>query len=125
MLDTEHQGLKRSPVLIVLRELYKSLATGESQPLNLTPEQVERKAFHSEMRTRHNFGRRVYRQDGVFALAEIRLKYPDYTETMLQTDLKTKQQKKRPKKTQTCFGLQRSRLIKLAHRLQAGNLNEA
>jgi len=125
MLDKEQQGLKRLPVLIVLRELYKSLASGEPQPLNLTPEQVERKASHSEMRTRRNFVRRVYKQNRLFALEEIRLKYPDYTEAMLQTDLKIKRQKQRHKKRKPILDYRRSQLIKLAHRLKEGNLDES
>ncbi|RYG41397.1 MAG: hypothetical protein EOO01_25245 [Chitinophagaceae bacterium] len=124
MLDEEQQGLKRLPVLIVLRELYKSLAIGEPQPLTITMEQVERKAANSEIRTRRNLVRRVYRQNKLFALEEIRMKYPAYTEEMLLTDLKVTRQKQRHKKRKPVLDYRRSQLVKLAQRLQDENLND-
>lgn len=124
LLDEEQQGLKRLPVLIVLREFYKSLAIGEPQPLTITMEQVERKAANSEIRTRRNLVRRVYRQNKLFALEEIRMKYPAYTEEMLLIDLKVTRQKKRHKKRKPVLDYRRSQLVKLAQRLQDENLSD-
>ena len=125
MLDDEQNGLKRLPVLILLRELYRSLATDEAKPLKITPEKVERKALVSINRTRRNLVRRVYKQNQLFALQEIQLKYPDYTEEMLQADLTSKRKKEHHKKHKPALDYRRSQLSKLAQRLQDDNLNDA
>lgn len=125
MLDREQQGQKRLSVLILLRELYKSLATGDTQPLALTAEQLNRKASISELRSRRNFVRRVFKQNRLFALQEIRLKYPGYTETMLYADIKSKGKTKHHKKLKPVLDYRRCQLSKLAKRLQDANLNDA
>lgn len=124
MLDEEQNGLKRLPVLILLRELYRSLATDEPKPLQITPEEVEHKALVSANRTRRNLVRRVYKQNQLFALQEIQLKYPGYTEEMLQADLKSKRKKERSIKHKPVLDYRRSQLGKLAKRLREDNLNE-
>lgn len=124
MLDEEQRGLKRMPILILLRELYKSLATAEPQPLTITVEQLQQKEAVSEQRTRRNFVRRVYKQNRLFALEEIRLKYPDYTEPMLQEDLKSKRKKDAHIRHKPILAYRRCQLIKLAKRLKEENLNE-
>jgi hypothetical protein len=125
MLDREQQGQKRLPVLILLRELYKSLATGEPQPLDITAEQLNRKVSISELRTRRNFVRRVFKQNRLFAIAEICLKYPGYTEAMLFADIKSKAKNKHHKKLKPVLDYRRCQLNKLAKRLKDANLNEA
>ncbi|GAA3989764.1 hypothetical protein [Mucilaginibacter dorajii] len=124
LLDQEQRGEKRLAVLILLRELYKSMATGVGSDLNITPEIIERKAFLSQERTRRNFVRRVYQKNPLFALEEIRIRFPGYTEVMLMTDLAVKKQKKRKKKHKPVLDLRRCQLEKLAHRLQSENLIE-
>lgn len=124
MLDEEQAGKKRLPVLILLRELYRTLATENAKPLQLTVAQVERKAEVSVQRTRKNFARRVFKENQLFALSEIQIKYPDYTEAMLQADLKTKRKKDRHKKKKQVLDYRRSQLEKLAKYLKYGNLDE-
>jgi hypothetical protein len=124
MLDEEQHGQKRLPVLIVLRELYKTLATGEPKPLSITDKQVERKVSLSVIRTRRNLVRRVFRQNRLFALEEIRKKYPDYTEAMLASDLYIKKKDNPRKKKKPVLDYRRCQLEKLAKKLQAEDLNE-
>lgn len=79
LLHEEQQGLKRLPILILLRELYKKSATSNIAPLQITAEQLEKKAAVSFNRTRRNLARRVFKHNRLFALSEIQQTYPDYS----------------------------------------------
>lgn len=125
MLDEEQQGLKRIPVLIVLRELYRSLANGNPEPLLITAQQVERKANLSALRTRQNLARRVIKQNRLFALEEIRQRYPNYTAAMLDSDLSVKGNKAVPKRKKPVLDYRRCQLAKLARRLKEDALDES
>ncbi|NHA05581.1 hypothetical protein G7092_17350 [Mucilaginibacter sp. HC2] len=123
LLKQEQQGEKRPTILILLRELYKNKATGKTERLAITAEQIERKAFISQERTRRNTVRRVYKKNPLFALEEIRTKYPDYSEGMLPCDLMTGKIKVKKTKCKPVLDLRRCQLKKLTHKLLAGNLN--
>ncbi|UOE52551.1 hypothetical protein MTO98_15855 [Mucilaginibacter sp. SMC90] len=124
LLDEEQHGQKRLPVLILLRELYKNLATPDSEPLQITAEQVEQKATLSFNRTRRNLARRVFKRNQLFALSEIQRYYPDYTQTQLEADLKTKRRKERGKKHKPVVDYRRCQLEKLAKHLKHDHLSE-
>lgn len=125
LLNKEQQGEKRMTILILLRELYKSRATGQTEGFNMTITQIERKALISQQRTRRNYVRRVYRKNKLFALEEIRAKYPDYTEAMLQADLFVKKSRRcRKKKSKPIVDLRRCQLEKLARKLSLEDLSE-
>jgi hypothetical protein len=78
----------------------------------------------SQQRSRKNFARRIYYKNKLFALEEIRLRYPDYTESMLLTDLQIKSHKTKRKKHKPTTDLRRCQLEKLAARLCSGALDE-
>lgn len=124
MLVAEQDGLKRKGVLILLREFCQSMVSTDKK--NATPdlETVSRKLFLSEERSRKNFARRVYRKNKLFALAEIRSRYPDYDEQQLTKDLTFKSKKTRCKKHKPIMDLRRCQLEKLAKKLNSGDLPE-
>jgi hypothetical protein len=124
LMDREQAGEKRLPFMILLRELYKSLADSESPKPLITAEQIERKAFLSMERTRKNFVRRVYHKNKLFALEEIRVKYPDFTAEALQKDLFKKRNGNKKKKHKPIVDLRRCQLVKLAQKLDVENLSE-
>lgn len=125
LLNKEQQGEKRMAILILLRELYKRMATGQTECLNITIEQIEHRALISQQRTRRNYVRRVYRKNKLFALEEIRAKYPDYTEAMLQADLFVKKRRRcRKKKSKPIVDLRRCQMEKLARKLSLEDLSE-
>ncbi|OJW13926.1 hypothetical protein [Mucilaginibacter sp. 44-25] len=124
LLNKEQQGEKRMTILILLRELYKSRATGQTEGFNITIAEIERKALMSQQRTRRNYVRRVYQKNKLFALEEVRAKYPDYTEAMLQADLLVKKRRFRKKKSKPIVDLRRCQLEKLARKLNFENLSE-
>ncbi len=124
MLCTEQEGKNRLAILILLRELYKNIVAEPEDKVLVTDEMVNRKVFLSQERTRKNFVRRIYHKNKLFAMEEIRIKYKDYTEEMLQTDLIVKNSKPKRKKRKPIVDLRRCQLEKLAHRLLSVDLNE-
>ncbi len=124
LLNKEQQGEKRMTILILLRELYKSRATGQTEGFKITIVEIERKALMSQQRTRRNYVRRVYQKNKLFALEEVRAKYPDYTEAMLQADLLVKKRRFRKKKSKPIVDLRRCQLEKLARKLNFEDLSE-
>lgn len=125
LLEKEQHGLKRLPVLVLLRELYNNTALPEQNKIDVSGEIILRKVKRSEDRSRRNFVRRVYRRNKLFALAEIRGRYADYTELMLAADLQIKSRKIKKAKTKPVTDLRRSQLEKLAARLRYAELPEA
>jgi hypothetical protein len=122
MLRKEQQGEKRLTILILLRELYKNSALQKESSLQITADLIERKALRSLERTRKNFIRRVFSKNRLFALSEIRTRYPDYSEDMLARDLLRKPGKKKAKKRKQVKDLRRSQLEKLAFKLRSPEL---
>ncbi len=122
MLRKEQQGEKRLTILILLRELYKHSALQKESSLQITADLIERKALRSLERTRKNFIRRVFSKNKLFALLEIRTRYPDYSEDMLARDLHSKPGKKKAKKRKQVKDLRRSQLEKLAFKLRSPEL---
>lgn len=117
LLEEEQQGQQRTTILILLRELYKA-AGGEKNSLNLlTPEIIQRKAVALEDRKRKNYVRRVYRDNPLFAVEEIRNRYPGYDEQALMADLKRKPGKVKRHNLKQVLDLRRVQLGKLAARL--------
>lgn len=125
MMDQEKEGEKRPAVLVLLRELYKNTVLPPGEKAVITEAVIDRKAFLSQERSRKNFVRRVFARNKLFALAEIRERYPDYSEAMLLADLKVKKGKVKRKKHKPVLDLRRCQLLKLAHHLQSGELTDA
>lgn len=125
IMDKEHAGEKRPAVLILLRELYKNTVLPPDEKAVITEAVIDRKVFLSQERSRKNYVRRVYARNQLFALEEIQGKYREYNEAMLLADLKVKKGKVKRKKHKPVLDLRRCQLLKLAHRLQSGELAEA
>jgi len=118
LLGQEQQGLKRPAMLILLREMYKAGAGEVSQLDNLTPEIIQRKADRSAERSRKNFVRRTFRDNPLFALAEIRKRYSDYEEEQLTADLRKRKASKVKRSKKKPVDLRRVQLQKLALKLE-------
>jgi hypothetical protein len=125
LMDEEQAGEKRPAVLILLRELYKNTVLAPEEKAVITEAKIDRKVFLSQERSRKNYVRRVFAHNQLFALEEIRGKYPDYTEAMLWLDLKKRKTKLKRKKRKPVLDLRRCQLLKLAHRLRSGELSES
>jgi hypothetical protein len=124
LMDKEQAGEKRPAVLILLLELYKNTVLPVEEKAVITKAVIDRKVCLAQERTRKNHVRRVFAHNKLFALEEIRGKYPEYTEAMLWADLKVKKPKMKRKKHKPVLDLRRCQLLKLAHRLQSGELFE-
>lgn len=124
MLNDELKAQKRPAVLIALRQLYQNFEKPEEKRNTLTEERIKRKVELQQQHTRRNLARRVYQKNKLFALQEIRLKYPDYTEAMLLADLHIKKKKEKRKKYKPVTDLRGCQLQKLAHRLKYMPLDE-
>jgi len=122
LLAAEQQGEKRLAVLILLRELYKNIALPDEEKTVVTEALISRKVKLSKDRTRRNFVRRVYRKNKLFALAEIREKYPDYPEDMLMADLVSRKFKTKRGKKPPFTDLRRCQLQKMAGKISNGQL---
>ena len=117
-LRQEQEGKKRTVMLILLRELFREKAGDTRRRWELTPENLHRRAQLTEDRRRKNFVRRAYKREPLFALAEIRLRYPGYTEDGITTDLKQKSIKSKCAKRKPVTDLRRCQLQKLALELR-------
>jgi hypothetical protein len=124
MLVAEQDGQKRLGILILLREFYQSMVSPDGKKGKPDLETVNRKVLLSKDRSRRNFVRRVYRKNKLFALEEIRTRYPDYEEVLLQKDLAVKSQKPKRKKHKPILDLRRCQLEKLTSLLRSGDLPE-
>lgn len=124
LMDGEQAGEKRPSVLILLRELYKNTVLPIEEKTVITEAVIDRKVFLSQERSRKNYVRRVFAHNPLFALEEILGRYPDYREGQLVEDLKMKKVKVKRKKHKPVLDLRRCQLLKLAHRLQSGELAE-
>ena len=123
-IETELRGNKRKCILIALNQLYRNITVGEPQRKTLSFDLIRRKLDLSETRSRKNFVRRVFKKNKLFALAEIRLRYPRYTEQMLREDLKIKRAKPKNKKQKPIVDLRRCQLGKLAVKLSVCEMDE-
>ncbi|MDB5141662.1 MAG: hypothetical protein JWQ66_375 [Mucilaginibacter sp.] len=123
LLDAEQAGEKRPLILTLLRTYYKDSASSDSKAM---PDEValQRKVFFSQERTRKNFIRRVHSRNPLFALEEIRERYPDYQAEQLAQDLYIKHKKSKAKKHKPILDLRRCQLEKLAERLQIGPISD-
>lgn len=124
LLIKEQQGEKRLPILILLRELYKNSVLPEDEKSAINQSFIDRKVKTSEDRSRRNFARRVYAKNKLFALQEIRERYPSYDEETLAADLLIKTRKVKRAKRKPIFDLRRCQLEKLAAKLRYGELDE-
>jgi hypothetical protein len=124
MLCAKQEGQKRLAVLILLRELYKNTIAVPDDGVLVTGELLSHKVFLSQERTRKNFVRRVYRRNKLFAIEEIRSKYPEYADTDLCADLIKKCSKAKRKKHKPIVDLRCCQPGKLAQRLRSESLNE-
>lgn len=124
LMETERQGMNRSAILFLLRQYLKNKQLPNDKKVWPDETFIHRKVQLSEQRTRKNFVRRIYHKNKLFALAEIRLRYPSYTEDMLIADLQLKSRIKKNKKHKPITDLRRCQLEKLASRLRSGVLNE-
>lgn len=118
LLDAEQQGEKRPLILTLLREYYKNIIIEPNDRIAPVAENVERKVLLSQERSRKNFVRRVHRRNPLFALSEIKSRYPDYLEEQLSSDLYIKKKKQKNKKKKPVLDLRRCQLEKLAAKLQ-------
>jgi transcription initiation factor IIE alpha subunit len=123
MLRSEQDGPKRLSILILLRELYKNLVLPPEEKVIVTEKLISHKVIVSQERTRRNFVRRVYKQNKLFALEEIKSRYPDYHEAMLYVDLRQTKNKLKKKKHKPVLDLRRRQLQKLAFRIQREDLS--
>jgi hypothetical protein len=85
-------------------------------PFLLTIDKAQRKVSITVNNRRKKFVRRVWKSEPLFALEVIKVKYPEYTESMLLDDLKlNKSYKRREKfvKRPSHFGLRISQIEKL------------
>lgn len=124
MLVTEQDGQKRLGILILLREFYQSMVSPDGNKGVPDLETVNKKILRSKERSRRNFVRRVYRKNKLFALEEIRTRYPDYEEVLLLKDVAVKSKKVKPKKHKPTLDLRRCQLEKLSALLRSGDLPE-
>lgn len=124
LLELEQQGEKRMSILFLLREYLKNKQLDEADMVWPDEESINRKVALSQERSRKNFVRRIYHKNKLFALDEIRLRYPHYTNDMLLADLKVKSRKAKKKKHKPITDLRRCQLEKLAVRLRVGALDE-
>lgn len=118
LIQQESEGANRLSIKILLRELYKQAAGEREKTKPLTPELIEQKAFHSKERTRKGFVRRVFKQNQLFALQEIQVRYPDYEEWQLMNDLQRKPGKPKKNRQKPVLDLRRCQLEKLAAQLK-------
>ncbi|WP_091157432.1 hypothetical protein [Mucilaginibacter pineti] len=124
MLVAEQDGRKRLGILILLREFYQSMVSPDGKKAIPDLETVDRKIRLSKERSRRNFVRRVYRKNKLFALEEIRTRYPDYEDVLLIKDLAVKSRKPKRKKHKPILDLRRCQLEKLTALLRSGDLPE-
>lgn len=124
LLDDEQSGEKRPAVLFALRQLYQNCVQPATERQTLDEQRIKRKVVLQADRTRRNFVRRVYNKNKLFALEEIRYKYPGYTEAMLAKDLQRRERPAKCKKRKPVTDLRQCQLQKLAHRLRYGVLDE-
>ncbi|WEA01759.1 hypothetical protein [Mucilaginibacter sp. SJ] len=115
LLDKEQQEDKRPDMLTALRLLY--LNTAQEQKVTVTEAVVQRKVRIAAEGARRNFVRRVYAANKLFALEEIRQRYPEYTEDMLGFDLSRKSKRIPKKKHKPIVDLRRCQMQKYAQRL--------
>ena len=118
MMKQEQQGENRTVIMILLRELYKESAGEREEKPVLTVQLIEHKAAVSQQRSRRNFARRTFARNPLFALLEIRERYPEYTEEQLAADLKRKSIPVKKDKSKTPRDLRRCQLSKLAGNLK-------
>lgn len=124
LLDIELQTEKRPAVLIALRQLYQNFGKPADKQSALTETGIRRNIELQQQRTRRNFVRRVYQKNKLFAMEEIRTKYPEYTEAMLTADLHQKKKAAKRTKHKPVTDLRQCQLQKLAHRLKYVELDE-
>jgi len=124
LLDDELQTHKRPTVLIALRQLYQNFGKPGDEQTPLAEQGIRRKVELQQQRTRRNFVRRVWQKNKLFAMEEIRLKYPDYTADVLTADLHQKKKTAKRKKLRPVTDLRQCQLQKLAHRLKYTQLDE-
>lgn len=124
MLVAEQDGQKRKGVLILLREFYQSMLLPDEKRVIPDLETVKRKLLRSAERSRKNFVRRVFSKNKLFAIAEIRTRYPDYDEAQLAKDLVLRSKKQKRQKHKPVLDLRRCQLQKLAQRLNKDDLSE-
>lgn len=124
MLVAEQQGQKRLGILILLREFYQSMVSPDGKKQMPDLETVNKKILRSKERSVRNFVRRVYRKNKLFALDEIRNRYPDYEEVMLLKDVAVKSKKVKRKNHKPMLDLRRCQLEKLSALLRSGDLPE-
>lgn len=117
LLNAEQQAQKRPAILVMLRHLYKNTVLPDNEKKRMTAEAVERKVLLAQQRSRRNFVRRVYEKNKLFAMEEIRAKYPEYAEAQLAADLQEKPGKAKRKKQKPIVDLRRCQLQKLAAKL--------
>ncbi|PAW95068.1 hypothetical protein CKK33_16830 [Mucilaginibacter sp. MD40] len=124
LLDDELKTQKRPAVLIALRQLYQNFGKPDDKQSPLAEQAIRRKVELQQQRTRRNFVRRVWQKNKLFAMEEIRVKYPDYTANMLAADLHQKKKTAKRKKHKPVTDLRQCQLQKLAHRLKYAQLDE-
>lgn len=124
LLDDELQTQKRPAVLIALRQLYQNFGKPGNEQTPLAEQGIRRKVELQQQRTRRNFVRRVWQKNKLFAIEEIKAKYPDYTANMLAADLHQKKKAAKRKKHKPVTDLRQCQLQKLAHRLKYAGLDE-
>lgn len=124
LMKTEQQGLKRQAILFLLRQYLKNKQLSDDKKIWPDEAFIRGKVMLSEQRSRKNFVRRIYHKNKLFALTEIHLRYPGYTEAMLIADLTLKSRSVKKKKHQPVTDLRRCQLEKLAVRLRSGALDE-
>jgi len=118
MMQKEQDGENRIAIMILLRELYKEAAGERDDKPPLTTAILAHKVQVAEQRRRRNFVRRIFGKNPLFAILEIRDRYPDYTEEELAIDLKRKSQPVKRDKSKTPRDLRRCQLRKLAENLK-------
>jgi len=119
MMMQEQDGENRLVINILLREMYKMAAGGKDKSHVITTENIAKKALQSQERTRKNFVRRVFKQNKLFAMEEIKVRYPDYAEWQLLLDLHRKPGKPKERKRKPVLDLRRCQLEKLSEKLKA------
>lgn len=124
LLDAEQQQSKRPAIVTALRQLYSNIVKPTDQRRTLSEQNVMHNVEVQEARIRRNFVRRVYRANRLFALAEIRQRYPGYSEAQLFADLRQKQGKPKRKKHKPVTDLRGCQLQKLAALLKNGGLDD-
>jgi hypothetical protein len=107
---------QRDDLLKVIIARYAIKCKEDNLPFLLTIEKAQRKVSITVNNRRKKFVRRAWKSEPLFALEVIKVKYPDYTESMLLNDLKlNKPYKRREKfvKRPSHFGLRISQIKKL------------